>query len=81
MTPRLMRLPDVMAATGLRSTSIYDHAKRGIFTPPVKLTARSSAWPETEIAAINSARIAGKSDDDIRALVRELSSLPWYELP
>ena len=30
------------------------------------------AWPESEIAAINAARIRGESDDAIRALVSEI---------
>lgn len=70
--PRLIKLPDVAAATALRSTSIYACIKAGTLPPPIKLTARSSAWVESEIAAINAARIAGKSDDEIRELVREL---------
>lgn len=69
---RLIRLPQVMDATGLRSTSIYARAKAGLLTPPIKLTPRSSAWPEHEIAAVNAAIIAGASDDELRALVRQL---------
>ncbi len=33
---------------------------------------RASAWPAHELAAINAARIAGKSDDQIRRLVIDL---------
>ena len=69
---RLLKLKQVMDLTGLRMTSVYAHAKDGRFTPPIKLTARSSAWPEPEVAAINQARIAGKSDAEIRALVGQL---------
>ena len=69
---RLVRLPEVMAATGLRSTSIYSRAKAGLFTPPIKITSRCSAWPEREIAAINAATIAGKSDEEIREVVKSL---------
>jgi prophage regulatory protein len=29
-------------------------------------------WPSSEVAAINAARIAGKTDDEIRALVVKL---------
>lgn len=70
--PRLIRLPQVMQATGLRSSCIYARAKAGLFTPPIKLTARSSAWPESEVAAINHATIAGKSEADMRELVKQL---------
>jgi len=38
----------------------------------IKIGERASAWPESEIAAINAARIAGKSNDEIRRLVADL---------
>jgi prophage regulatory protein len=69
---RLLRLPRVRDLTGFGTTSIYGRAKAGLFTPPVKLTERCSAWPEHEVAAINGAVIAGKSEDEIRALVAQL---------
>ena len=69
---RLLRLPAVLERMGLRTTSIYGHAKAGLFPPPVKLTGRCSAWPEHEVAAIITARIAGRSDDEVRALVARL---------
>jgi prophage regulatory protein len=68
----LLKLPQVADLCGLRSTSIYGQAKSGLFPPPVKLTARSSAWPEHEVAAVNAARIAGRSDAEIRQLVAHL---------
>jgi prophage regulatory protein len=43
-------------------------------TPPVKLGARAIGWPTEVILAINAARIAGKSDDEIRQLVRRLEA-------
>ena len=39
---------------------------------PVKLGERCAAWPSDEIAAINAARIAGKTDAEIRELVAQL---------
>ena len=35
-------------------------------------TGRSSGWPAREVAALNAARIAGKSDAEIRELVADL---------
>jgi prophage regulatory protein len=69
---RLLRLPAVLDLTGLRTTSIYGQAKTGLFPPPVKLTERCSAWPEHEVAQVNAARIAGKSEAEIRKLVAQL---------
>lgn len=69
---RLLRLPQIRDATGLGTTSIYQAIKAGLFPPPIKLTPRSSGWPDFEIGAINAAKIAGKSDDEIRQLVVRL---------
>ncbi len=69
---RLLKFDRVSDLTGLKMTSVYDHIKRGLFPPPVKLTERTSVWPENEVAELNAARIAGKSNDEIRELVREL---------
>lgn len=43
-------------------------------TPPVNLGGRSVGWPEREVAAINAALIAGKSESEIKELVRKLVS-------
>lgn len=69
---RLIRLPQVMDAMGQKTTAIYGRVKAGLMTPPIKLTSRSSAWPELEIIALNQAIIAGKTDDEIRELVKQL---------
>ncbi|MFC4296187.1 helix-turn-helix transcriptional regulator [Novosphingobium tardum] len=70
----LLRLPNVMGATGLSRAGVYSYVSKGLLPKAVKIGERASAWPESEIAAINAARIAGKSDDDIRRLVADLES-------
>lgn len=45
---------------------------RGLLPKAVKISERASAWPESEIEAINKARIAGKSEGEIRQLVADL---------
>lgn len=69
---KMLKLPDVCAATAERTTKVYDNIAKGLFSPGVKTAARSVAWPEDEVAAINDARIAGKSDDEMRHLVKQL---------
>lgn len=69
---RLIKRTDVSGALTLQETSVYAHVKAGLLPPPIKLTRRSSAWVEDEIAAVSAARIAGKSDAEIRQLVTEL---------
>jgi prophage regulatory protein len=40
----------------------------------VQIGPRAVGWPSCEVAAINAARIAGKSDVEIRALVAKLEA-------
>ena len=68
----LLRLPAVMSATGQTRSTLYLRIKQRLMTPPVKLGERCAAWPSDEIAAINAARIAGKTDAEIRELVAQL---------
>lgn len=71
----ILRMPAVKAETGHRShASIYNAIRAGLFTSPVAIGQRSVGWPDYEVAALNAARIAGLSDDEIRALVSRLHS-------
>ena len=69
----IFRMPAVKAETGHRShASIYTAIKAGLFTRPVPIGERSVGWPDYEVKAINTARIAGKTEADIRDLVNRL---------
>lgn len=46
---RVLRLPDVIALTGLGRGSIYRLAKIGKFPKPVKLSERASGWRESDL--------------------------------
>ena len=70
----LHRRPIVEQATGDSRTTIYRKIKAGLFTNPVKIGGDRVAWPANEVEAINKARIAGKSDGEIKALVIELEA-------
>jgi Predicted transcriptional regulator len=72
MTNSFLRLPAVMNATGLSRASVYLRIKQGLMPAPVKLGERAVAWPASEISAINAARIAGKTTDEIRTIVANL---------
>lgn len=56
---RLLRLPDVEAATGCKKSTIYKLMKEGKFPLCVRITARMAAWPESAVLAWVQARIAG----------------------
>ena len=54
-----------------RST-FYAQVHLGLLPKLVKLGQRAAGLPDYEVKAIANARIAGKSDDEIRALVQRL---------
>lgn len=69
----ILRLPAVKTKTGHRAdASIYNQIRDGLFTAGVAIGQRAKGWPDYEVDAINAARIAGKSDDEIRKLVKAL---------
>lgn len=73
-TEVILRRKQVEAATGGSRSTIYLRISQGLFTKPVSLGPRAVGWPAREVAAINAARIAGKSEDDIRRLVQRLEA-------
>ncbi len=75
MVTSILRLPNVKAATGLPRSTIYLHISQGLFPKQITLgSAYAVGWPANEVAAVNAARIAGKSNDEIRELVVELEA-------
>ncbi len=69
----ILRMSEVKTATGHRShASIYTAIKAGLFTSGVAIGQRSRGWPSSEVKAINAARIAGKTEAEIRELVQRL---------
>lgn len=65
----ILRLPDVLALTGLSRSSIYLRVSYGLFPKPISLGGRAVGWPEHEILAITAAWVAGKSNEEIANLV------------
>ena len=74
MNHHILRLPAVKVATGLSRSTLYLRISQGVFTHPVSLGGRAVGWPAHEVAALNTARIAGKRDDEIRELVGRLEA-------
>lgn len=69
----LLRIGAVKAVTGERSnSSVYANIRAGLFPKSVQIGKRAVGWPEHEVMAVCAARIAGKSDVEIRELVRHL---------
>ena len=74
MLQRILRLPAVRSECGLSRSTIYLRITQGLLTKPISLGARAVGWPADEVAALNAARIAGKTDTEIRALVQKLEA-------
>ncbi|MGR5412859.1 helix-turn-helix transcriptional regulator [Vibrio astriarenae] len=72
---RIIRKPEALLATGLKSSTFHNQINQGLMVKPVNLGARSSGYPLHEINMINAARIAGKNDCEIKELVSKLMSL------
>lgn len=71
----ILRRPAVEALTGQGQSSLYASMLAGLFPRPVKLVgSRSVGWPSDEVSAVNEARIAGITPDDMRALVARLEA-------
>lgn len=74
MAHAILRLPAVLRERGRSRSAHYLDIQQGLFTRPVAIGARAVGWPADEVATLNAARIAGKTDEDIRALVASLET-------
>ena len=74
----ILRIPAVTSESGLSRSTIYLRIAEGLWTKPVSLGQRAVGWPSDEIEAINAARIAGKTDEEIRQLVVKLEAARKY---
>jgi prophage regulatory protein len=68
----LIRSRRAEALSGFKQTTMWEREQAGLFPPRIRLSSRMNVWPEDEIAAVNAAIIAGRSDDEIRSLVKRL---------
>ena len=55
---RFLRLPEVMARTGLSRSTIYVRLEQGCFPRPVSLGSRAVGWVEAEVDEWMRERIA-----------------------
>lgn len=72
MVQIILRMPRIQEIRGRSRSSHLRDIKQGLYTTPVRLGPQAVGWPESEVAALNSAVIAGKSEAEIRELVKSL---------
>ena len=68
----LIDMAAVSELIGKRRSSNFTDIEKGLLPPGVDAGPNSRRWPYGEIREIVRARIAGKSDDEIRVLVKRL---------
>lgn len=68
----ILRRRQVEAESGYSRSTIYLRISQGLWPRAVSLGARAVGWPASEVSALNAARIAGLSDNQIRQLVVDL---------
>lgn len=74
MTHIILRLAAVKHQSGLSRSTIYSRISQGLWPKPISLGPRMIGWTESEVTAMNSARIAGKSEAEIRELVTKIEA-------
>lgn len=74
MLHTILRLPAVLRERARSRSAHYLDIQQGLFTRPVQIGLRAVGWPAAEVATLNVARIAGKTDDEIRDLVTKLQA-------
>lgn len=77
----ILRRKQIEAESGYSRSTIYLRISQGLWTKQVSLGARAVGWPAAEVDALNSARIAGKSDVEIRELVLRLEAARKFAVP
>lgn len=61
---RFLRLPEVLARTGLSRSTIYVRLEQGLFPRPVSLGDRAVGWIESEVDEWSRRRIAESRFDE-----------------
>ncbi len=74
MPHTILRIPATKSQSGYSRSTIYLRINQGLWTRQISLGPRAIGWPANEVAALNAARISGKTDDEIRELVIELEA-------
>jgi prophage regulatory protein len=71
---KMDRFSDVEKRRGVSRSQIYSEISQELWPKPAPIGARAVGWPDYESDAVIAARIAGKTDEEIRALVRQLEA-------
>jgi prophage regulatory protein len=68
------RKPEVLKRFGFSKSTLHNRINQNKFVPAISIGDRSVAWISSEVDAVIAAMAAGKSDDELKALVANLVS-------
>jgi prophage regulatory protein len=69
---KIIRKPEVLSITGLSRTTHQTRISEGLMPPPISIGARAVGFIFSEIQTVLAARSIGKSDDEIKDIVKSL---------
>lgn len=69
---KIIRPGSAMGRLGIRKSAFYNWVQKGLLPPPFKLGKRAAGWLEEEIEEIVALMVAGRTEEEIRARVKEL---------
>jgi len=72
--PSLSRRPAVKNRLGKSTSALYQDMADGLMPRPIRIGLRAVAWLDHEVDAVIAARAAGKTQEEIKALVAKLVS-------
>lgn len=69
---QFIKISTVLHQSALSKSTLYSKIQAGLFPPPCSIGARAVAWLQGEVDTVLAAMVAGKSDNEMRALVADL---------
>ena len=72
---RIERWQDVLNKVRFSRSTLYSRIQQGLFVPPVSLGRRSVGWLEHETDMVLRGLISGRTDIEIKELVKEVIAL------
>ncbi len=70
---KFLRRRDVLQIMAISETEMYRRLHDGRFVPPITYGERMKVWPAAEIWVLADAHLQGKTDDEIRMLVKKMA--------
>jgi len=69
---RVLRAAELLSILSCAKSKLHKDVKDRVMTAPIRPSHRMAFWPESEVRIIQAARIAGKTPDELRAIVEQL---------